>query len=178
VCSSCYPVYMQRMSAQPVQVSGYAWRYAGFWIRFLARVIDAIIVGFVSFIIRIPLAFLMGGGALVSLGGDQSPTAALAALPMIMALAGISFLIQVALGAAYEGYFLSSRGATPGKMVLGLKVVRADGGPLSPGLAVGRFFALYLSAFILLIGFIMAAFDPEKRALHDRVCNTRVIHSS
>jgi uncharacterized RDD family membrane protein YckC len=90
---------------------------------------------------------------------------------------GISTLIGLAIGAAYEVYFLSAHGATPGKMALGLRVIRADGGPISPMLALGRHFAMWISAFILMIGYIMAGFDPEKRALHDRICETRVIYS-
>ena len=60
-------------------------------------------------------------------------------------------------------------------MVLGLKVVRPDGGPVSLGRAIGRYFAKILSAIILLIGFIMAGFDREKRGLHDILVDTRVI---
>jgi uncharacterized RDD family membrane protein YckC len=41
---------------------------------------------------------------------------------------------------------------------------------------VGRYFAQWISAIILAIGYIMAAFDDQKRALHDRICETRVIH--
>jgi uncharacterized RDD family membrane protein YckC len=168
---------MQQMG-QPQMAGPGQWHYGGFWIRFLARIIDGILVGIVSMIIRIPLALLMGGGAFLStLGQDQNPAAALAAVPMIFGLAGISFLVQIALGLAYEVYFLTTRGATVGKMALGLRVIRADGGPISAGLAAGRFFASYLSGIILLIGYIIAAFDLEKRSLHDRICNTRVIYS-
>jgi uncharacterized RDD family membrane protein YckC len=66
-------------------------------------------------------------------------------------------------------------GATPGKMALGLKIVRPDGGPISAGRAVGRYFAEILSALTLMIGYMMAGWDSEKRALHDRIADTRVI---
>ena len=85
-------------------------------------------------------------------------------------------LLGLVLAVAYEAYFVSTRGATPGKMALGLKIVQADGSPVPVGLAVGRYFAQWISAFIFMIGFIMAGFDAEKRSLHDRICNTRVIH--
>ena len=62
-------------------------------------------------------------------------------------------------------------------MALGLKVIRADGGPISVGLAVGRYFAKILSALTLWIGFIIAGFDREKRTLHDHICGTRVIYT-
>jgi uncharacterized RDD family membrane protein YckC len=75
----------------------------------------------------------------------------------------------------YSVYFISQKSATLGKMLMGVKVVTANGGPVSFGRALGRFFARYLSALIFFIGYIMAAFDDQKRALHDHICNTRVI---
>ena len=66
-------------------------------------------------------------------------------------------------------------GATPGKMACGLKVVMADGGKVTYLRALGRAFSEILSGIILYIGYIMAGFDDEKRALHDRICDTRVI---
>ena len=98
--------------------------------------------------------------------------------PAMVGFLGISTLIGLAIVVAYEVYFVSAHGATPGKMALGLKVIRADGGPhladAGAGAAISRRGS---SAIILMIGYIMAAFDPEKRALHDRICETRVIHS-
>jgi uncharacterized RDD family membrane protein YckC len=144
--------------------------------RFLAVVIDGIILWVVSFIIRIPLG-LAGVGLGLGLSRNPDPGQVLAALPAILSLAGISILIQLGVSLAYDVYFLTTKGATPGKMALGLKVTRADGGPISAGVAVGRFFAKILSAMILWIGFIIAAFDREKRALHDHLCGTRVIYT-
>jgi uncharacterized RDD family membrane protein YckC len=101
----------------------------------------------------------------------------LAALPALMSLIGLSFLINMALTLAYDVYFLTTKGATPGKMALGLKVTRADGGPISAGLAIGRYFAKFLSSITFCIGFIIAGFDREKRALHDHICGTRVVYT-
>ena len=66
-------------------------------------------------------------------------------------------------------------GATPGKMALKLKIIRAEGDPVGYALAAGRYLAFLLSSFTVGIGFLMAAFDEEKRTLHDRVCDTRVV---
>jgi uncharacterized RDD family membrane protein YckC len=162
------------MGAPGMQAPG-AYRFAGFWIRFVAFLIDGILVGIVSFVITLPLMFL-GIGSAVNINPND-PSAALSALPAIMAAAGISSLIRIALFVAYEAYFLSTRGATLGKIALGLKVIRTDGGPISVGLAVGRAFGYILSGIILYIGYIMAGFDPQKRALHDRICNTYVIYA-
>jgi uncharacterized RDD family membrane protein YckC len=167
-------VGMGGMGAPGMQVPG-AYRYAGFWIRFVAWLIDAILVTIVGLIITLPLTFL-GIGSAVAIN-QNDPASAMAALPAMIAAQGLASLIRLALFIAYEAYFLPKQGATLGKMALGLKVIRADGGPISVGLAIGRSFGYILSAIILYIGFIMAGFDPQKRALHDRLCNTFVVYA-
>jgi uncharacterized RDD family membrane protein YckC len=162
VCFACKDAFTQRLREQGA--AGQRFVYAGFWIRFLARLLDAIVL----YIIILPVTFLVLGSAAFTVGSD-TPTA------MVMLLQMVLLIFQIALSAAYEVWFLTRYGATPGKMVIGKKVVTADGGPLSVGRAVGRHFSVYLSSFTLLIGFIMAAFDDQKRALHDRICDTRVI---
>jgi len=144
-------------------------RYAGFWIRFAARVIDAVLLAIVNAIVKIPLAIMLGVGA--------GWHAGMIFLPMAMSLMGVSVILSLGIGVVYEAYFVSTRAGTPGKLALGLRIVRADGSPVSGSVAVGRYFAQWLSAMILMIGYIMAGFDPEKRALHDRICQTRVIHA-
>jgi uncharacterized RDD family membrane protein YckC len=89
------------------------------------------------------------------------------------ALVGSLVLIMVHL--TYEVFFLGRFGATPGKMVCGLRVVRPTGEKITYLRAFGRFFACQLSGLILCIGYIMAAFDSQKRALHDHICDTRVV---
>ena len=71
----------------------------------------------------------------------------------------------------------SSLSATPGKLALGMKVLRPGGGRLTLGRAVGRYFAKVLSAMILCIGYIIAGIDSQKRGLHDMICDTRVVRS-
>jgi uncharacterized RDD family membrane protein YckC len=172
ICAQCKPLYMQRVreGGQPLGVR----RYAGFWIRFVARIIDWIILGVVGLIINLPLQMAFGLSATRIPTGDVGA----AAIPMLLGTLGLSLAVNFVLQAAYEIYFVSSRGATIGKLALGLKIIRADGGPLSVGQATGRFFAFLLdSYFTLTIGFIIAGFDSEKRSLHDRICDTRVIYA-
>jgi uncharacterized RDD family membrane protein YckC len=88
---------------------------------------------------------------------------------------GVTLLISIAVACGYETFFLGKMGATPGKMVLGLKVVRPDGSPVGYGRAAGRYFATILSTIIFGIGYIIAGFDYRNRALHDMICDTRVI---
>jgi uncharacterized RDD family membrane protein YckC len=162
--------------ATPEPVVPAARHYGGFWIRFVARFIDGIILGVISAIIRIPFAAIFGLGSFVGFRSGN-PDDVIAALPGIMGFAGLSFFIGIAVGVVYEVFFLSTRAATPGKMVFGLKVIRADGGPITPALAAGRYFAVWLSYLTLMIGFIIAGFDSQKRALEDHICETRVIYS-
>jgi uncharacterized RDD family membrane protein YckC len=91
-----------------------------------------------------------------------------------------SFLLRLLgypIAIAYETYFVGRYGATLGKMACGLKVVRSEGQNVSYGRAFGRYWACLLSSMTLTIGYIMAAFDSQKRALHDRICDTRVIRT-
>ena len=92
-------------------------------------------------------------------------------MPLRITLMIVQYIIQF----GYEVFFIGKFGATPGKMALKIKVINADGSKVSYLKALGRLFAYFLSGIILGIGLIMAAFDDEKRALHDRICNTRVI---
>ena len=161
----------------PAAVTAAGRHYGGFWIRFMAKIIDGIILGAINAIVRIPFMLMFGAGLGMGSGFGMGLGRGLIFAPAMAGVLGISALIGVAIGAAYEVYFLSAHGATPGKMALGLRVIRADGGPISPMLALARHFAEWISAIILMIGYIMAGFDPEKRALHDRICETRVIYS-
>ena len=149
-------------------------RYGGFWLRFVAYLIDYTIVGIPMGIIAI---LLTGGSmfALSRLGPNPAPEDVMAAMmPMIGAVAVMSVAGMV-LYCSYETFFLVKYGATPGKMAMGLKVVRPDGSGIQVGRAIGRYFSKVLSGMILYIGFIMVGFDSEKRALHDMICDTRVI---
>jgi uncharacterized RDD family membrane protein YckC len=174
ICAQCKPLYMQRMreGGQAIGVR----RYAGFWIRFVAFIIDLIILAVVSGIIGLPLRMLLGVSA-VSMAQSQDPSAVMAALPAMMGMIGLSLLINLVVGVSYDIWFVHNKGGTIGKLALGLQIINLDGSRLSYGQAVGRYFAKILSAIILYIGFIMAGLDSEKRALHDRICNTLVIYS-
>jgi uncharacterized RDD family membrane protein YckC len=80
------------------------------------------------------------------------------------------------LGVFYAGYFTGTTGQTPGKMVAGLRVVDARGRP--PGYLRASLRAVAGAAGTLLggLGLIPMALDPARRALHDRLLRTRVVH--
>ncbi|MCD4654958.1 RDD family protein [bacterium] len=87
----------------------------------------------------------------------------------------ISTLGSIIIPLLYNTLFVGKFAATPGKMVLGLKFVLSDGSRISYGRAALRYLAETISGIIFLMGYIMAAWDEERRTLHDRLCNTRVI---
>ena len=159
VCAGCKPAFIQKMK-EGVSIGGQM-LYAGFWIRFAALIIDGLILGGINLILHIPMAMMAPMA-------EEDPTAILVYMPIMM-------LLQLAIPAAFDIFFIGKYGATPGKMACRLKIVESEGGHVTYARAIGRHFAKYISMITLYIGFLMAAFDEEKRSLHDRICDTRVI---
>jgi uncharacterized RDD family membrane protein YckC len=93
-----------------------------------------------------------------------------------LAIQLVLIAIKLGIGVTYEVFFIGKYGATLGKMAVKIKVVRPDGGKVSYPQALGRYFAKMLSTFTCLIGYIIAFFDKEHRALHDHICKTRVVY--
>ena len=123
--------------------------YAGFWRRFAAYLLDSLILS----IVLVPL----------TLAGPPEQQAALS--PVTTGIAWLYFALMES----------SSRQATVGKMALGIVVTDMEGNRIGFGRATGRYFAKFISALILLIGFIMAGFTEKKQALHDIIVNTLVV---
>ena len=161
VCASCKPLFVQKIK-EGVTLAG-EMEYAGFWIRVGAWFIDYIIMAIASAIIYVPLTFM-----------GFSSFAEPAAFAIIQL---ISMILNFIIPAVYESWCVGKYAATPGKMACKLKVVMSEGDRVSFARAVGRHFAKYISGLILGIGYIMAGFDEQKRTLHDRICDTRVIKS-
>ncbi len=169
------PVSSSPYSAPAAAVGGYASAipvqgaevvYAGFWKRFAAYLIDYVILTVAGAVIGGVLGLGFGAAAVFS---DAMQTAT-----VLSQVAG--GLVGMALSLAYYGWFhASTGGATPGKMAIGIKVVRSNGERLTGARSVGRYFATILSSITLLIGYIMAAFTERKQALHDLICDTVVV---
>ena len=177
VCGDCKPGYLSLVMASGGRAaSPLGWHYGGFWMRFGARMIDGIVLGVPLLII----AALLIPNLMKVQGTAPNP----AALPGIAAFGLTFFLVYFVVVICYEVLFLKYRGATPGKMACGLKVVRSDGSSLEWGVSIGRFVMWnvvtsgipYINFILMLTSGIMAGTDGEKRALHDRVCDTRVVY--
>jgi uncharacterized RDD family membrane protein YckC len=150
--------------------------YAGFWLRFVAFVID-------SFLWGIPLVFfiaMMAGAMGVAHGlkniePGESPDD-------VFALLGVSFILMACFAVIvgrwfYYAIFESSNWqATPGKKALGLYVTDLNGFRITFGRASGRYFARLVTSLIpLSIGYIMAGFTEKRQALHDMIASCLVL---
>lgn len=163
--------------------------YAGFWRRFVAYIIDQILIGAVNFAILLPLYLIFGLGifafenfegfekfsnvnSTVQYEDEYTAAFVIAIIFIALIVGGISIIIQWLYYALMES---SSKQATLGKMALGIKVTDMNGNRISFGRATGRFFGKIISGLILNIGYIMAAFTQKKQALHDLMANCLVI---
>lgn len=162
ICSKCKPVFMQKL-AEGATINTGGLNYAGVGTRFGAMVLDNILIGVVNFGIQLAITLSMA-------------TAAQANSSLAVGLQLFLIVVSLGIGAVYETWMVGKFGATLGKMACKIKVVTADGGRVTYPRAFGRYFAKLLSQMICLIGYIMALFDKEeRRTLHDRICNTRVV---
>ena len=123
--------------------------YAGFWIRFLALILDAIIIGIPSLLLYFVFYFLE-----------------LPSLQWMVNLAAICLVIFL------DGTY----GGTPGKLILGLKIVNEKNEFIGIPHAILRYACKSVSAIILGIGLLMIAFNIKKQGLHDRIAKTYVIY--
>ena len=155
--------------------------YAGFWLRFVAHLIDGLILGVGVFALVIPLIFLTGLAATFESlprrieGMEGQPNPAL--IGAILSLVFLFVMVGVLLQWLYYAYFESGeKQATWGKQALGLYVTDGAANRVSFGRASGRFFAKIISGLIPLgIGYIMAGFTERKQALHDMIAGCLVL---
>ena len=149
-------------------------RYAGFWRRFVAYLIDQIIVCVVAFMLFIPGLALLGIGIGAGMM-DESPSAIGFIFAAIAAYLAAILIIVVLEWLYYALMESSNKQATLGKMAIGIVVTDLKGGRISFGRATGRYFGKIVSSLILDIGFIMAAFTEKKQALHDMMASCLVV---
>ena len=132
----------------------FALEHAGFWIRLGACIIDALILVLIPYIIYRMFAACMTFPAI-----------------SIHTIVFISWFIEL----AYFTGFWIWRGQTPGKMVLGIKVIRTDSSDITFAYALLRYLGYIISTMTIFIGFIWIAFDSHKQGLHDKIADTYVV---
>ena len=167
-----------------VGVAGYSagrgqFLYGDFWLRFVAYLIDSLIMGVAVFALFIPLAAITGAAAHLHTledlprGGPPNPALLAAIFSIFITFIGAALLITW----LYHAYLESSSWqATVGKRAVNLYVTDLNGQPISFLNATGRHFAKIITGLIpFLLGYIMAAFTERKQALHDMIAGTLVL---
>lgn len=136
--------------------------YAGFWVRVGATLIDTVLF----MLIVVPLLVAVYGWAYF--GSEQTGFVAGPA----------DFVISWVFPAVAVILFWHYRQATPGKMLLSLRIVDADtGANPSLGQNIGRYFAYLVSTLPLGLGLLWVAFDQRKQSWHDKLAHTVVVRA-
>lgn len=143
---------------EPLQTEYFHGRYAGFWMRFWAYLLDLVVIGSIERLLINPLFRALD-------------------IPMweFNMFAPISFTSAIIF---YLYFVLMTKffKQTLGKMVFGLKVVGLKGDPLTWGTILFReWIGRFISATIV-VGYIVVAFLPKKQGLHDLFSDTTVVH--
>lgn len=167
------PVTRVPESATPVQTD------AGFWKRLAAYIVDALVL----WVPNVLLTNLMGAREAEAiydkarLAAGEDPQLMLQALDAYFHALGPAILAQTILAWLYFAFCESSKWqATPGKLALGIRVTDLHGARISFVRATGRYFAKFISAFALCIGFLMVAWTQRKQGLHDMIAQTLVVN--
>ncbi|SHH62841.1 RDD family protein [Ferrimonas marina] len=128
------------------------YQYAGFWVRVFASLIDSVLICTLLFFLIPALDYTQGGYALIQTFAGM-----------------LAFVITFV--------FWSSRGATPGKLMLGIKIIDAKGGGApSTYQWIIRYLGYFISGVFFMLGYIWVGFDKQKRGWHDLMASTVVIY--
>lgn len=133
------------------------YKYAGFWIRFLASAIDLVIMGLFG---RLVFGSEVADVNVLGYGVSADIT-----------YSGWKALVPV----VYVMGFWLWLSATPGKLLLGLRITDMDGNKLSWKKAALRFLAYVPGMMVFFAGFISVAFDERKQGWHDKIAKTFVV---
>ncbi len=153
--------------------------YAGFWLRFVAYLLDVIIVGIVAVPIVLVLAVATGASAALSSMSNDNPQQALAAAGFVIFLCSLFIILLGGLWLYYALLESSSWQGTVGKKAVGLIVTDLDGRRVTFGRATARFFSRLITGLVpLFIGYILAGITAKKQALHDMIAGTLVLRKT
>jgi uncharacterized RDD family membrane protein YckC len=143
--------------------------YAGFWLRFVAALIDGILMTLITLIPAITLGYWVG----INMAGTSS------AYEIEATAQALGNLLGFVVGWLYYTLLESSKyQATFGKKLLGLRVVDLDGNRIGFGKANGRYFGKLLSVFTLLIGHFMMGWTKRKQSLYDKLAGCLVVRNT
>lgn len=140
---------------------------AGFWIRVLAKFIDGIITSALAWIIAVLIGD-QGYFDSISFVRDSAEMNMTSPSDTIANLIYAIVFIVIFTASRFRG--------TPGKMICRIQVLNPDMTQISILKSIGRLFAYIVSAIPLMVGYMMAGWNKEKKALHDMIAGTRVVY--
>lgn len=152
--------------------------YAGFWLRFVAYIIDYIIIYVVQSFVFVPVLALMGISFASKMDHMETMSDAetMGMIGSIVALASATAILTTIIALLYWSLMESSKfQGTVGKIALGLKVTDVDGNSIDFVKSLIRNVCKIISGMILFIGYIMAGFTEKKQGLHDIIAGTLVV---
>ena len=123
--------------------------YVGFWMRVVAALLDGLIMGIPASIIQFVLIFVTD-------------------------IESLSYLVQLAV-VILVIYLDGIKGGTPGKLILGMRIVNEQGNYIGIPMAILRYIGKFISGLILGIGYFMIGWDKRKQGLHDKIAKTFVV---
>lgn len=155
-------------------------KYAGFWLRFAAYLIDQLVISVVGGILAIPviLGVIAFGLNLKEIknSSDFFTQGGLLMVGGIVGLVVLAILVIIVMKWLYYALMESSKyGGTLGKMAVSIKVVDYEYNRISFGRATGRYFSRIITNMTFWIGYIIAGFTQKKQALHDLMANCLVV---
>jgi uncharacterized RDD family membrane protein YckC len=152
-------------------------QYAGFASRFVAFIVDLLLINAVLFAVSVGLSLILNFFGFTNiftlLARNASPESRIAGIITLL----ISLVVFLALFIGYPVFFWVYAGQTPGKALMGLRVATLDGAPMSVGRALIRATGYWLSALPLFLGFVWIAIDDERQGWHDLLAGTCVIYA-
>ncbi len=142
-------------------------RYGGAFRRLLANIIDSLVVSIIQFIAGLAIGFM-----LIFLSPNLPENNPIKIVGQLVA-ALIYFVVTV----GYPVYFIGTRGQTPGKMAMGIKIVGIDSGqhPSFVNAFLREVIGKFLSGIFLGLGFLWIIWDEKKQGWHDKIARTIVI---
>ena len=188
ICAGCHTPnsptsqYCYKCGLQLPEKSGSGYenqiQYAGFWMRLVASLIDAIFLYIINSIVMSVVLFAYYGSQLDLnwlTNFQNSLTVDNSQFWSFLGIILLAYLVGLAVTIAYYTITIGKWGRTLGKAALKIKVVKPDGSRVSYWRALGRSLAYYLNGFTLSLSFLMIAFTKNKRGLHDYIADTIVI---
>ncbi len=145
--------------------------YGGFWRRLYAFSIDKFILAIIGLVLFFVGTTALGMGLSPYDMAEEPDAMIMLGMKVFMLYQAVTFLLDM----AYFTYFHGTSGQTPGKRLLGLRVVQDTGEQIGFGTAFLRWVGYIVSTLPMLMGFLWAGVDRRKQAWHDKIAGTVVI---